>query len=420
MTEVSASPACRACGAAVTLTFADLGLSPIANANPRLEQAQSGEVFYPLHALVCSNCLLVQLEEFESRESIFDDDYTYFSSYSTSWVEHARRFAESMTTRLNLGPGSRVVEVASNDGYLLQHFLPYGIEVLGVEPTANTAAAAAEKGIPSRVEFFGEAVGREIGGDGGADLLVGNNVFAHVPDLGDFTRGLKAALAPNGVLSLEFPHLMTLIADKQWDTIYHEHFSYFSLRSARFVLEANGLRVFDVERLPTHGGSLRLLACHAEDSRAVAPGVAEVERLESGVGLDDIETYTAFDAAVKQDKMKILETVFELKRAGKRIVGYGAPAKGNTMLNFCGIGRDIIDFTCDLSPHKQGRLLPGSRIPILPPKAISESRPDIVWILPWNLRAEIIEQMSVIEDWGGSFLCRAPDLRVFEPTHRAA
>ena len=406
---------CRGCGALLTCTFADLGLSPLANANPHVADANAGETFYPLHALVCSECLLVQLEEFEARESIFDDEYTYFSSYSTSWVEHARRFADTMTERLSLDRTSTVVEVASNDGYLLQHFLPRGIAVLGVEPTANTAAVAIDKGIPTRTEFFGEAVGRDILSDGGADLLVGNNVFAHVPDLVDFTRGLTAALKPTGVISLEFPHLMTQMSDMQWDTIYHEHFSYFSLRSAQFVLESHGLRVFDVERLPTHGGSLRILACHDGDPRPTLDSVQHVRELETAAGLDDLATYLAFDAAVKRDKLEILAKIIELKQSGKRIVGYGAPAKGNTMLNYCGIGRDIIDFTCDLNPHKQGRLLPGSRIPILSPDAIAEARPDIVWILPWNLKDEISEQLAYIDDWGGRFLCRTPDLQTLAP-----
>jgi SAM-dependent methyltransferase len=372
------------------------------------------EPYYPLHAWVCDRCWLVQLEAFESPQEIFGD-YAYFSSYSDSWLEHARRYTAAMVPRLGLGPASQVVEIASNDGYLLQYFHAAGIPVLGIEPAANVAEAARARGVTTRVEFFGERLGRQLADEGfAADLLIGNNVFAHVPDINDFAAGFAPALKADGVLTLEFPHLLRLIAERQFDTIYHEHFSYLSLGTVQRVLERHGLRVFDVDELPTHGGSLRVHACRSGSARWMrTPAVDEVLSREASAGLGRLETYTAFDEAVKSTKREILSFLIEAKRAGKRICGYGAPAKGNTLLNYCGIGTDFIDFTVDRNPAKQGTLLPGSRIPVRAPEAIAEARPDLVLILPWNLRDEIAAQMAHIREWGGRFVVPIPSPVVF-------
>jgi SAM-dependent methyltransferase len=354
----------------------------------------------------------VQLGEFESPDHIFSD-YAYFSSYSSTWLEHARRYAEAMVERFALGSESHVVEIASNDGYLLQHFQAQGIPVLGIEPAANTAEAALGKGIPTLVEFFGAEVARRLEADRRADLLIGNNVLAHVPRLNDFVAGMKILLAGGGVITMEFPHLMRLVEDNQWDTIYHEHFSYFSLSTARRVFAAHGLRLFDVEELPTHGGSLRIYGCHDAD-----PGKADTERThellarEERAGYSDLATYLAYGRRIEEDKRAILAFLSELKRDGKRIVGYGAPAKGNTLLNYCGIRRDFLDYTVDLSPHKQGHLLPGTHIPIRAPGAIRADHPDVVFILPWNLKDEIVEQLAYIREWDGAFAVRAPELEL--------
>jgi len=400
---------CRSCGHPLSHTFCDLGMSPLSNAFVRREQADRMEPFYPLHARVCERCWLVQLEAFESPQAIFSD-YAYFSSYSDSWLEHARGYVRAMCERLHLGAGSQVIEVASNDGYLLQYFRDAGVPVLGIEPASNVARAAVARGVPTRVAFFGGALGRTLAGEGlCADLLVGNNVFAHVPDINDFTAGLAPALKPDGVLTLEFPHLLELIAGHQFDTIYHEHFSYLSLGTASRVLSRHGLRVFDVERLPTHGGSLRVFACRAGSVRhAEQPAVAATLAMEQSAGLERLETYLAFDAAVQATKRDILSFLIEARRAGKRICGYGAPAKGNTLLNYCGIRTDFIEFTVDRNPVKQGTLLPGSRIPVLAPEAIDAAQPDLVLILPWNLREEVVSQMFRIHDWGGRFVVPIP------------
>jgi SAM-dependent methyltransferase len=405
---------CRFCGAPLSHTFADLGMSPIANNYLAEEQLRTMEPFYPLHALACDRCFLVQLEEFETPEEIFSD-YSYFSSYSTSWLEHCRRYVEMATDRFELGERSQVVELASNDGYLLQYFVERGVPVLGVEPAANVAEVAVQRGVPTEVAFFGKQVATNLAAERRqADLLIGNNVLAHVPDLNDFVAGMKALLAPGGVITMEFPHLERLIEERQFDTIYHEHFSYFSLLTARRVFAAHELSIFDVDELPTHGGSLRIYACHAGDeARIVSDAVRSLEAREERAGLTDIETYLAFGRAVHQEKREILESLIGLKNEGKTIVGYGAPAKGNTLLNFCGIGTDFIDFTVDRSPHKQGRYLPGSRIPIRAPEEIDRARPDVVFILPWNIRSEIMEQLRHVSDWGGRFLVRAPALELY-------
>ena len=402
--------ACRFCGAPVTDVFADLGMSPLANDYLPAERFNAMEPFYPLRALVCAKCFLVQLEEFETPEQIFSD-YAYFSSYSSSWLEHSRRYAEQMIERLGLDGDSQVVEIASNDGYLLQFFRQHEISVLGVEPAANVAEVAIEKGIPTVVEFFGEEVAFRLREQSAADLLLGNNVLAHVPDLNDFVAGMKILLKPGGVITMEFPHLMSLIDDNQWDTIYHEHFSYFSFLTVSAVFAAHGLRLFDVEELPTHGGSLRIYAAHAEDAQKLETAAArELAERERAAGYERLQTYHGFGRRVEADKRKILRFLIDLKESGLRIVAYGAPAKGNTLLNYCGVRADLIEYTCDLNPHKQGHFLPGSHIPIRSPDELREDRPDVVLILPWNLKDEIVEQLAFVSEWGGRFAARTPEL----------
>jgi SAM-dependent methyltransferase len=401
---------CRFCGAPVNAVFADLGMSPLANSYLPPERVNGMEPFYPLRALVCGNCFLVQLEEFETPERIFSD-YAYFSSYSSSWLEHSRRYAEQMVGRLGLDDDSHVVEIASNDGYLLQFFHDRQIPVLGIEPAANVAKVALQKGIPTLVEFFGRETASSLAGESSADLLLGNNVLAHVPDLNDFVAGMQILLKPGGVITMEFPHLMRLIEDNQWDTIYHEHFSYFSFLTVSRVFEAHGLRLFDVEELPTHGGSLRIYGCHEEDpAKAESEAARELRLRERAAGYEQLETYLGYGRRVEADKRQILDFLIDIKEQGLRIVGYGAPAKGNTLLNYCGVRRDFIDYTCDLNPHKQGHFLPGSHIPIRSPDAIREDRPDVVLILPWNLKDEIVQQLSFIGEWGGRFAARTPEL----------
>jgi SAM-dependent methyltransferase len=401
---------CRFCGAPVQAVFADLGSSPLANSYLPPERLDAMEPFYPLRALVCERCFLVQLEEFESPTRIFSD-YAYFSSYSTSWLEHCRRYTEQAVEQLGLDAHSRVVELASNDGYLLQYFAARGIPVLGVEPAANVAAAARERGIPTLVEFFGRRTATSLASEFAADLLVANNVLAHVPDLNDFVGGLKILLAPRGTITIEFPHLLRLIEDRRWDTIYHEHFSYFSLLTAARVFAAHGLRLFDVHELPTHGGSLRVYGCHDDDAdKPDTPRLRALRERELAAGYQRLETYTGFGARVEADKRQILQFLIDLKNRGTRVVGYGAPAKGNTLLNYCGVRRDFLDYTVDLNPHKQGRFLPGSHIPIRAPSALREDRPDVVLILPWNLRDEVARQHAYIHEWGGRFAARAPAL----------
>ncbi len=407
---MSAPTPCRFCGAPVEAVFADLGMSPLANSYLPPERANSMEPFYPLRALVCGKCFLVQLEEFETPEQIFSD-YAYFSSYSSSWLEHSRRYSELMIERLGLDESSHVVELASNDGYLLQYFRERQIPVLGIEPAANVAKVALQKGIPTLVEFFGVQTAQSLAGESSADLLLGNNVLAHVPDINDFVAGMKILLKPGGVITMEFPHLMSLIEQNQWDTIYHEHFSYLSFLTVSRVFEAHGLRLFDVDELPTHGGSLRIYGCHVEDTEKTDSNNArELRERERERGYELIDTYLDYSARVERDKRQILSFLIDLKQQGLRVVGYGAPAKGNTLLNYCGLRGDFIDYTCDLNPHKQGHFLPGSHIPIRSPDAIREDRPDVVLILPWNLKDEIVGQLSFIREWGGRFAARTPEL----------
>jgi SAM-dependent methyltransferase len=401
---------CRFCGAPVQDVFADLGMSPLANSYLPPELANGMEPFYPLRALVCERCFLVQLEEFETPERIFSD-YAYFSSYSSSWLEHSRRYAEQMIERLGLDEHSQVVEIASNDGYLLQFFAERSIPVLGIEPAANVAEVALGKGIPTLVEFFGRETAASLTGASAADLLLGNNVLAHVPDLNDFVAGMQVLLKPGGVITMEFPHLMRLIEDNQWDTIYHEHFSYFSFLTVSRVFEAHGLRLFDVQELPTHGGSLRIYGCHAQDAeKPESEAARELRERERAAGYERLDIYLGYGRRVERDKRQILSFLIDLKERGLSVAGYGAPAKGNTLLNYCGVRRDFIDYTCDLNPHKQGHFLPGSHIPIRSPDVIRAARPDVVLILPWNLKDEIMEQLGFIREWGGRFAARTPEL----------
>jgi SAM-dependent methyltransferase len=404
---------CRFCGAGLHHTFVDLGMSPLANTYLTAAQLNEMEPFYPLHVYVCEHCFLVQLEEFASPEHIFSD-YAYFASYSDTWLHHAQRYVEMAIERFRLGAHDRVVEIASNDGYLLQYFVAKGIPVQGIEPAANVAETAIAKGIPTRVAFFAEDMARRLVAEGiQADLIVGNNVLAHVPELNDFVRGLKILLKPRGAITLEFPHLLRLMAENQFDTIYHEHFSYFSFSTVEAIFARHGLTLFDVEELPTHGGSLRIYAGHAEDAdRTLAPRVTDLKAREEAAGLTRLDSYLAYPERVKETKRKLLTFLLTAKRAGQCIVGYGAAAKGNTLLNYCGVRSDFIDYTVDRSPHKQGRFLPGTHLPIYHPDKIKETRPDYLLILPWNLVDEISEQMGYIRAWGGQFVVPIPEVRV--------
>ncbi|SOY93196.1 SAM-dependent methyltransferase [Cupriavidus taiwanensis] len=404
------STTCRACGATLSQTVVDLGLSPVSNAFIRPEHAASGEMFYPLHAMVCQACWLVQLRDETPAETHFHEDYVYFSSYSTSWLEHASRYVADMTRRFGLNQASQVMELASNDGYLLQYFQQAGIPCLGVEPSSNTAAAARAKGIDSREVFFGTATARALRDEGWqVDLLLGNNVLAHVPDINDFVGGMPVVLRQEGVITLEFPHLLRLLEQNQFDTLYHEHYSYLSLTALLPVLTRAGLRAFDIEHLPTHGGSLRLYACHAGAAHETTAAVQACLDEEAASGLSSPAPYAAFAERVRQAKHDLLTFLIGARRAGKRVAAYGAAAKGNTLLNYCGAGTDLIDFVVDRNPAKQGKLLPGTRIPVLAPEAVNEHRPDYLLILPWNLRDEIMNQMSGIRAWGGSFVTAIPE-----------
>ncbi len=409
---MTAVPACRFCGAPLTRTFVDLGKTPLANSYVTAEDVAAGrDKSYPLHARVCDACLLVQVDEVVPAEDIFSD-YAYFSSYSPGWIDHARRYAEAMIARFGLGPQSLVVEVASNDGYLLRHFVERGVPVLGVEPAANVAEVARAAGVPTEVVFFHRDSGRELAARGfKADLMAANNVFAHVPDIKSFAAGFAEVLKPEGVVTFEFPHLLNLIDQVQFDTIYHEHYSYLSLVVVERVLGSVGLRVFDVEELPTHGGSLRVFACHAGASRAEEAGVARVRALEAAAGLDRPEGYDGFAPKVAAVKAGFLAYLREAKAAGKRIVAYGAAAKGNTFLNYCGVTADDILMVADRSPAKQGRLLPGSHIPIVSPEALIAAAPDEVVILPWNLAAEIAGSLAPLKARGCRFRVAVPALR---------
>lgn len=407
-------PACRACGALLTRSFVDLGMSPLANSFVPLARAEEGETFYPLHAKVCEACHLVQLAEFEEPKKIFSDEYAYFSSFSVSWLAHAERYCAAMTARFGLGPDAHVAEVASNDGYLLQYFLRDGLRVTGIEPAGNCAAAAQARGVHTEVMFFGTQTGREIAARRGqAALIAANNVLAHVPDIHDFLGGFREMLLPEGVATFEFPHLLSLMRHDQFDTIYHEHFSYLALGPVAQVLAAQHLRVFDVERLPTHGGSLRLFVCHAGATHAETPAVAALAAEERAEGLHDLARYDAFAPRVVAIKCAVLDFLIAARREGKTVAAYGAAAKGNTLLNYCGVGPEFIAFAVDRNPVKQNTLLPGTRIPVYGVEAVAERRPDYLMILPWNLRDEVAQQMQEIRAWGGRFVTAIPRVEVF-------
>jgi SAM-dependent methyltransferase len=405
---------CRFCREGLQRTFVDLGMSPLCETYPSFADLNRGEVYYPLHVYVCEHCFLVQLEEYESPDRIFSD-YAYFSSYSDSWLKHAEQYCNKMKERLGLDRQSFVIEVASNDGYLLQYFLQRDVPVLGIEPAANVAKAAEAKGVPTLVRFFGTQLAKELSAQGRcADLVLGNNVLAQVPDLNNFVEGLKTILKPEGILTLEFPHLLRLIERNEFDTIYHEHFSYFSMLTTARILEAHGLKVFDVEELPTHGGSLRVYACRAEaQTHRVEPSVQELIAQEEGAGLATMEGYEGFTSHVKETKWDLVNFLLAAARQGKTVAGYGAPGKSATLLHYCGIGKDLIEYTVDRSPYKQGRFLPGNHIPIYHPDRIRETKPDYVMILPWNLRDEITEQLHFIREWGGHFVVPIPTVTVY-------
>jgi SAM-dependent methyltransferase len=407
-------PKCRFCGAKLRHTFVDLGMSPLCQTHIEQHQLDCMEPFYPLHAYVCHECFLVQLDEYVSPIEIFSE-YAYFSSYTDSWVQHAKSYTDMVIARFGIGAGSQVIEIASNDGYMLQHFVKKGIAVLGIEPAANVARAAIEKGIPTIVRFFGKLSAEQIAQERGrADLLLGNNVLAHVPDLNDFIAGMKVLLKPSGVITMEFPHLVRLIEGNQFDTIYHEHFSYFSFSTVEKVFAAHGITLFDVEELSTHGGSLRIYGCHAQDtSKQRTVRVPELRNREINGGYSRLDNYFTFSERVKETKRKLLEFLIRAKHEGKSIAGYGAPGKGNTLLNYCGIREDFLDYTVDRSPYKQGKYTPGTHIPIHHPDKIKETKPDYILILPWNLKKEIMDQLAYIREWGGQFVVPIPEVSVY-------
>jgi SAM-dependent methyltransferase len=408
------SGSCRFCGTPLRQTVIDLGMSPLCENFLAPEQLNKVERFYPLHLWVCDQCYLVQLEEYVSGSEIFSD-YAYFSSFSDSWLDHCRRYVDQMIEQLELTARSEVLEIASNDGYLLQFFLKRGIPAIGIEPAANVAKVAEARGVPTLVKFFGRDTARELASLGHKpDLILGNNVLAQVPDLNDFVGGLKMLLGPSGVVTIEFPHLLKTIDGNQFDQVYHEHFSYFSLYSAELIFAAHGLPIFDVEELPTHGGSIRIYAAHAEDSsKSRTERLHNLRAREVEAGIDTLSYYADFEGRVRETKRKLLEFLIEAKRAGKRVVGYGAPGKGNTLLNYCGIRTDFLDFTVDRSPHKHGKFLPGTHIPILLPDQIAATRPDYVLILPWNLQTEIMNQLAGIREWGGKFVVPIPEVTIY-------
>jgi hypothetical protein len=406
---------CRLCHAPLSTTFIDLGMSPLCESFLPADQLDQMEPFFPLHALVCGECFLVQLSEYVKPEHIFTE-YAYFSSYSTSWVEHARFYCKMAVERFGLGSNSQVFEIASNDGYLLQHFEQFGVPVLGIEPAANVADAARRKNVPTLVEFFGLSLAQRLVSEGRrADLIIGNNVLAQVPDLSDFTAGMAHLLAPSGVITLEFPHLERLIDENQFDTIYHEHFSYFSAVTIDRLARKHDLRVFDVEQLATHGGSLRVYLCHTNAERATSPRVHELLAHERELGFENLSYYARFAAGVHRTKRQLLSYLVECKEKGAKICGYGAPGKGNTLLNYCGIGPDFLEFTVDRNPYKHGRYTPGMHVPIHPVSAIDDARPDFLLILPWNLKKEIVEQMRHVSAWGCKFIVPIPNVTVIDP-----
>lgn len=406
---------CRLCGAQLRHTLVDLGMSPLCESFLRRDELDQMEPFYPLHVQVCEVCYLAQLNEYVTPEHIFRE-YAYYSSYSTSWVAHAKSYCEMITKRLDLGPGSLVIELASNDGYLLQHFPALNVAVLGIEPARNVAQVGIDKGIPTRVEFFGVEFAKKLAAEGkSADLILGNNVLAQVPDLNDFVGGMKVLLKPHGTVTLEFPHLQKLMDENQFDTIYHEHFSYFSALTIGNIAARHGLVFYDVEELPTHGGSLRAYLAHANSGKAPTNAVTTLIAREKRAGLDKMATYADFSDQVRRTKRSLLRFLIDAKDAGKTIVGYGAPGKGNTLLNYCGIGPDFLDFTVDRNPYKHGRFTPGMHIPIHPVDMLDQVKPDYVLIMPWNLKQEIVTQMRHIGEWGGKFIVPIPEVTVIDP-----
>ena len=416
MSDALTGGPCRFCGAVLTRTFADLGMTPLCESFVPADQVNAMEPFYPLHTWVCDQCFLVQLQEYVSREEIFTE-YAYFSAYSDAWLAHARRYVETMIAERGLGPDSLVVELASNDGYLLQFFVQADIPVLGIEPAANVAkVAVGERNVPTLVEFFDEHLARRLVAEGTtSDLIAGNNVLAQVPDLNTFVAGMKLLLAPRGLITIEFPHLLRLMEENQFDTIYHEHFSYFSLITAERVFAAHGLVIHDVEELWTHGGSLRIHATHAgAEAPAGSERLLELRRRELAAGLERPQTYELFAEQVRETKRKLLEFLIAVKREGAHVVGYGAPGKGNTLLNYCGIGTDFLDYTVDRNPYKHGRFTPGTHIPIHEPSRIAETKPDYVLILPWNLKEEIVAQLHYITEWGGRCVVPIPEATIVD------
>jgi C-methyltransferase C-terminal domain/Putative zinc binding domain/Methyltransferase domain len=406
---------CRFCGTPLKHTFVDLGMSPLCESFVPAERVNEMEAFYPLHVYVCDGCWLVQLQEYVSREDIFTE-YAYFSSYSTSWLEHCRKYCDQMVARFGLDAASQVIEVASNDGYALQYFVERGVPSLGIEPAVNVAKVAVEKGVPTRVAFFGRDTARQFVAEGmQADLLFGKNVLAQVHDINDFVGGMKIVLAPQGVITIEFPHLERLVAENQYDTIYHEHFSYFSFLSAQTIFAAHGLTLFDVEELKSHGGSLRIYARHTEDeSKPVTERARALAERERAAGTSGLDYYRSFADRVQETKRALLEFLIRARRDGKKVVGYGAPGKGNTLLNYCGIRTDFLDYTVDRNPYKHGRFTPGTHIPIYAPERIAETRPDYIVILPWNLQDEIVAQLAYARAWGARFVVPIPGVRIFE------
>jgi len=405
---------CRHCSAPLEHVFLDLGFAPPSNAYLNATDLQAPEQYFPLKLFVCNKCWLVQTEDYSRSDELFTEDYAYFSSVSSTWLAHARSYVEMITARLGLGPSSFVIEVASNDGYLLKNFVANGVPCLGVEPTDSTAAAAEAIGVPVAREFFGQDfAGKLVKSGKQADLIIGNNVYAHVPDINDFTAGMKTALKPGGTITLEFPHLMSLMRLNQFDTVYHEHYSYLSLQSVKAVFTKAGLRVCDVEQIPTHGGSLRVYGCHADDRRADGAAVARVLAEEISSGLQDLAVYQRFQREADKVKNNLLAFLIEASKAGKTVAAYGAAAKGNTLMNYAGVKPDLVSFVCDAAASKQGKFMPGSHIPILAPKELRERRPDYVVILPWNIADEVVKSNEFVREWGGQFVVAVPALRIF-------
>lgn len=404
---------CRFCQNPLTHEFVDLAHAPPSNSFLRADQLHKPELYFPLNLYVCEKCFLVQIDEHERAENIFSSDYVYFSSFSKSWLEHCRKYADQVTDRFKLGASSRVVELASNDGYLLQFFQKKGISVLGIEPAGSTAQVAITKGIPTLVRFFGKACASDVSAlQGPADLMAANNVLAHVPDINDFVGGIKILLGENGVFTGEFPHLLQLVKQGQFDTIYHEHFSYFSFGTISKIFEHHGLRIFDVEELPTHGGSLRIYADHGA-AHALSPAVAEMQKKEREANMHNLAFYSGFQDVTNRIKHQFLKFLLDAADSGKKVAAYGAAAKGNTLLNACGVKKDLLQFVVDASPHKQGRFLPGSHVPVVDSAFLRKEKPDYIVILPWNISQEIMEQLSYVKEWGGRFVVAIPELRVY-------